>query len=65
MFTNIFKKPMRDLEQDEIQKDAENALQVRMNRMVRQNLKVEFTPPPTHPKITPHMAMTRALRNER
>ena len=62
MFSRLFKKPTVDAPDNMNLMQAEQALQTRVNRMMRQNLKVDWTPPPMRPEMTPARAKAEALR---
>lgn len=61
MLNTLFAKPTRDLEQEHLIKEAEDALHQRTNRLIRQNLKVDFSRPPPKPTPPSPMAKARAL----
>ena len=65
MFTTLFKKPRVDEHTDEALRQSEEALQQRMNRMMRQNLKVVNTAPPGHVPQGSTWAITKTLRSSR
>ena len=62
MFSNLFKKPKSEDQSMETLRESEDALQLRMNRMLRQNLKVVFAPPPVHAPVTATRAIAEAIR---
>ena len=62
MFSRLFKKPPVNEPDNTNLVQSEEALQSRVNRMMRQNLKVDWTPPPMHPEMTPARAIAEALR---
>jgi len=62
MFSALFKKPKPDAQATATLRQSEDALQLRMNRMVRQNLRVITTPPPLHAPMTATSAIAKALR---
>ena len=63
MLTALFKKPTAPPKIDEVFQNSEGALHDRMNRMLRQNLAVVWTPPPMHPPMTAARAIAEALRD--
>ena len=62
MFSRLFKKPSVTEPDNANLMRAEQDLQTRVNRMMRQNLKVDWTPPPMRPEMTPARAKAEALR---
>jgi len=62
MFTNFFKSSKTDEQTTMAQRQAELAMQDRMNRMMRQSMQVEWAPPPTYIPMAQTRSVFRTLR---
>ena len=52
MFQALFAKPKTDKQEAQQMREAEDALDLRMKRMMRQGMPVKYTAPPLHPPKT-------------
>ena len=64
MFSRLFKKPQVNESDSTNVMHAEQALQTRVNRMMRQNLKVDWTPPPMNPTLSFGQKIAAATRGK-
>lgn len=65
MLSSLFKKSEAEVQHNVDLKQAEQALQDRVNRMLRQSMRVDWTPPATHPTMTQPRAIAEALRGKK
>ena len=65
MLSSFFKKPEVEAQPNEKLRHAEQALQDRVNRMLRQSMRVDWTPPPMRPKMTQPRAIADALQGRK
>lgn len=65
MLSSFFKKPEDEAQINENLRHSEQALQDRVNRMLRQSMRVDWTPPPMRPEMTRHRAIHEALAHRK
>ena len=65
MLSSFFKKSEAEVQHNVNLKQSEQALQDRVNRMLRQSMPVDWTPPAMHPTMTQPRAIAEALRGKK